>query len=59
MQSILIALFFLSALAYLGFLAYRSFTAQSCDTGCGSCGSGIDVEKIFKEIKRKDSVLNQ
>jgi hypothetical protein len=52
-QQLLVAVFFLGALAYLGRLVYRSFKAKSagCASGCGKCGA-IDLNKIEAQIRK-------
>jgi hypothetical protein len=51
-QQLLVAVFFLGALAYLGRLIYRSFKAKSgCASGCGKCGA-IDLNKIEAQIRK-------
>jgi len=54
MQELLVAIIFFTAIFYLVKLAYSSFfQSNSCPKGCGSCG-GIDVEKIQRQIKKKE-----
>jgi hypothetical protein len=52
-QQLLVAVFFVGALAYLGQLVYRSFKAKSagCASGCGKCGA-IDLNKIEAQIRK-------
>jgi len=52
LQIILIGVLLSGAAIYLGWLVYRSFTASSCESGCGKCGT-INVESILKSIEEK------
>nr|WKN36511.1 FeoB-associated Cys-rich membrane protein [Tunicatimonas sp. TK19036] len=52
-QTIIITLLFVAALAYLGRSVYTHFTTkEGCAKGCGSC-SAVDIEKIKKQIQEQ------
>jgi hypothetical protein len=48
-QTIIIGVLIIAALAYLGRMVYRSFQGKAhCDTGCGKCGEiKADAPKKF------------
>lgn len=49
-QTIILIILFLGAIAYLARLIYQHFSNDtSCPKGCGSC-SAVDVEKIKKDL---------
>jgi hypothetical protein len=49
-QSILVAVIFIAALAYVGRLIFKSFESKSaCSSGCGKCGA-VDFQKISKQL---------
>ena len=51
-QSIIVAIIFIGAVAYVARLIYKSFESKSCATGCGKCGA-VDFNKIEKQLKEK------
>jgi hypothetical protein len=54
-ESIVITLLFVLALAYLGNLVWKQFSTKNkagCAKGCGACGN-IDFEKIEQQIASK------
>ncbi|MEQ9440203.1 MAG: FeoB-associated Cys-rich membrane protein [Cyclobacteriaceae bacterium] len=52
-QTIIIILLFVAALAYLARLIYTHFnTKESCAKGCGSC-SAVDIEKIKRQMQEQ------
>ena len=59
MQIFIILVLFTLAAFYLGRMVYRSFKADaSCESGCGKCAtSTLDVDKIVKEIKKKETFM--
>jgi hypothetical protein len=52
-QSVLVALLFISAVIYVGRLVYKHFQAKSaCESGCGKCGA-IDFKKLEQQLKER------
>lgn len=52
-QTLIVAIIFITAVAYIGRMIFKSFQAKSaCDSGCGKCGA-VDFNKIEKQLKEK------
>lgn len=52
-QTLVVVLIFITAVAYLARMVYRSFQSDTgCSTGCGKCNA-VDFSKIEKQLKEK------
>jgi hypothetical protein len=52
-QTIIVVLLFVAAIAYIGKMIYNHFTMkENCATGCGKCNA-VDFSKIEKQLKEK------
>jgi hypothetical protein len=55
-QQLIILLIFSAAVFYLGYTIYKNFSAKEGDCG-GTCGcSKADLEKIEKELLKKNKL---
>jgi hypothetical protein len=53
LQTIIVALIFVTAVVYAARLAYKTFFVKTdCATGCGKCGA-VDFNKIEKELRQR------
>lgn len=52
LQFILVSVMGLAAVSYLGWLVYQSFASESCESGCGKCGT-LDIKAILKSVEEK------